>query len=63
MAMTVGVSPTRAVAPVYEVRTANFITHNPADDGADGPGDDGSHACADADAFHFAGLRAKRRSQ
>jgi hypothetical protein len=63
MAIAVGISPTRAVAPVDDIRAANFITYNPADDGANRPGDDGSHAGANADAFHFAGLRAKRRSQ
>jgi hypothetical protein len=63
MAIAIGVSPTRAVTPVNKIRAANFITHNPADDGANGPGDNGSHAGADADAFHFAGLGAKRRRQ
>jgi len=63
MAIAIGVSPTRAVAPVYDIRAANFITHNSADDGANGPGNNCSHAGADADAFHFASLRAERHSQ
>ena len=57
MAIAVGVSPTRAIAPVYEVRAPNFITYNSPDDGADRTGYDGSYAGADADAFNFASRR------
>src|SRR5262245_48055579 len=51
MAIAVAVSPTRAIAPVYQVRAADLIAHNPTDYGADRSRHDGSHARADADAF------------
>jgi len=60
MAIAVGVSPTRTIAPVYKVRAADFITHDAADDGTDRSRDDGSDARTDADAFDFASLGGKR---
>jgi hypothetical protein len=63
MAIAVGVSPTRTIAPVYKVRAADFITHDAADDGTDRSRDDGSDARTDADAFDFASLGGKRRSK
>src|SRR5262245_41079121 len=63
MAIAVGGSPTRTIAPVYKVRAADFITHDAADDGTDRSRDDGSDARADANTFDFASLGGKRRSK
>jgi hypothetical protein len=60
MTITPVVSPTRAVAPANDVRAANLIADNSANDGAYRPGNDGSNPGADADALYFASLGRKR---
>jgi hypothetical protein len=60
MAMTVVVTPTRAITPVDDIWSTNFVTDNPADNGADRPRDDGANACADADAFDLTGFGGRR---
>ena len=56
MSITPLVAPTRAVAPADKVRPANLIANHPADDGADWPGNDGTHTRANAYPFHLASM-------
>src|SRR5262245_2020792 len=61
MAITPVVMPTRAVAPVHDVRAANFVADDSTNDCAYWPCDDGTNASADTNALHLASLGRERR--